>query len=141
MKVIISLISGLIFGLGLIISQMYVPAKVMGFLALPLKDGLAWDPSLAFVMGGGLIVTVWFYQKIIHKFPVPFLTLEYDLPATRPVDWKLILGSLIFGVGWAISGVCPGPALILLALSWQKMILFFVPLIAGMMLARKVKNK
>jgi uncharacterized protein len=107
MKIYLSaFISGLFFAVGLGLSGMMSPQKVQGFLDLAGR----WDPSLALVMGGGLIVT-WISYPLIFKRKAPILTASFALPTNNQLDPKLIGGAALFGTGWAISGLCPGPAL------------------------------
>jgi uncharacterized membrane protein YedE/YeeE len=124
-------LSGLLFGLGLIISQMVDPAKVLGFLDI-FGD---WDPSLAFVMGGAVVVSALGYQ-IAKRRGVPVLAPRLEIPDRQDLDQHLIGGAAIFGIGWGLLGLCPGPALVALTFGpWQ--VLVFVPaMIAGMALFR-----
>ena len=111
MKNILALISGSIFGLGLTISSMTNPDKVLGFLDLFNN----WDPSLAFVMGGAIIITAPMLF-VLTKNKNLILSKEIHLPTNKEIDKKLIIGSLIFGAGWGLVGLCPGPAISSLAL-------------------------
>lgn len=110
MRMLVALLSGTIFGVGLAVSGMMSPAKVIGFLDVA-GD---WDPTLAFVMGGALLVTMPAF-RVILKRPYPVLGDRFAVPATRPVDGKLVGGAAVFGVGWGLSGFCPGPAVAALA--------------------------
>ena len=105
LRVIAALVSGLVFGLGLAVSGMMNPAKVIGFLDVA-GD---WDPTLAFVMIGALLVAVPAY-RFIPKRPRPVLEEGFDLPKKQAVDRPLVLGSALFGIGWGLVGFCPGPA-------------------------------
>ena len=127
MAVFTSLLAGLVFGLGLLVSGMANPAKVLGFLDLAGR----WDPSLAFVMGGAVAVgfVAFFFAS---KRTVSLLGLEMKLPAARHVDRRLIVGSTIFGIGWGIAGFCPGPALVALGMGEAKAIAFVVAMLLGM---------
>jgi uncharacterized membrane protein YedE/YeeE len=127
MRLITSLIAGLVFGIGLIISGMTNPAKVLGFLDLA---GL-WDPSLALVMGGAIAVGVLAFQ-IARKRSKSLLGDPMRLPSATQVDRRLLLGGLAFGVGWGLAGFCPGPALASLATGGVKPAIFTVAMIAGM---------
>lgn len=102
---LIALISGILFGLGLSLSQMMNPAKVIGFLDIFGQ----WDPSLAFVMVGALVVTFISF-KFILKRPEPILEESFHLPKRTDIDKALLGGAALFGIGWGMSGYCPGPA-------------------------------
>ncbi|MER1941525.1 DUF6691 family protein [Castellaniella sp. FW104-16D08] len=127
MGVITSLLVGIIFGIGLVISGMIFPAKVLGFLDL----AGAWDPSLGLVMGGAVLAgTVAF--TIARSRPRSILGFEMKIPQSTTIDKRLVGGSLLFGIGWGIAGLCPGPALVNLGTGEIKAIVFFVALLAGM---------
>lgn len=111
MNKLISLLSGIIFGIGLVISEMINPQKVLGFLDI-FGD---WDPSLAFVMVGALIVSLPTFH-IIKKKEKPLLEEKFDYSYNKNIDQRLILGSILFGAGWGLAGLCPGPAISSLAL-------------------------
>lgn len=131
-RVALAAASGLIFGLGLALSQMMNPAKVLGFFDV---FG-TWDPTLAFVMAGALTVTIpgfWLTKRMSH----PMTESEFHLPTRAEVDRRLVLGSAIFGAGWGIIGLCPGPAFAGLALLRPESWIFFAAMIAGMILATK----
>ena len=126
-KLLLSLLSGLVFGLGLIVSGMSNPAKVLGFLDL----AGAWDPSLALVMGGAIAVAMPAFW-LAGRRRQSILGEPLQLPAARRIDRRLLLGSLAFGAGWGIAGFCPGPALVSL-LAWQPKAWIFVgAMLAGM---------
>jgi uncharacterized membrane protein YedE/YeeE len=118
---------GLVFGLGLIISGMTDPGKVLGFLDLA---GL-WDPSLAFVMGGAILVGV-FAFAVASKRTTSVLGGAMQLPTARHIDRRLVLGSLLFGAGWGIAGFCPGPAIVSLGTGEPKALVFVLAMLAGM---------
>ncbi len=126
-----SLICGVLFGLGLAISGMINPAKVIGFLDI---TG-AWDPSLAFVMGGAVVVTAIAF-RIILKRPKPVLAAAFQLPSRRDFDKHLIAGAAVFGTGWGLAGLCPGPAISSLAFLDTKILIFVVAMIAGSYMAK-----
>ncbi|KGD84137.1 hypothetical protein C7434_2411 [Pantoea sp. PNA 14-12] len=129
MVVLFSLLSGLLFGTGLLVSGMANPAKVLGFLDIT----RAWDPSLALVMGGAIIaglVTFWLASR--RKRPVFEET--FYLPGNRTLDKRLISGAALFGIGWGLAGICPGPALVLLGGGVLKGIVFVLAMLAGMLL-------
>ncbi|WP_354443699.1 YeeE/YedE family protein [Marinobacter sp. MBR-99] len=126
---IASLFAGLIFGLGLIVSGMANPEKVLGFLDI----AGAWDPSLAFVMGGAVIVGLVAFT-IARKRTLSFLGFNIKLPTNTQIDKRLIVGSMMFGVGWGIAGFCPGPALVAFGAGEIKGVVFVASMVAGMML-------
>ncbi len=122
-----SLLSGLIFGLGLILAGMANPAKVLGFLDL----AGAWDPSLTLVMGGAIVVGVVAFT-LARKRDLSLLGLPMYLPSTRQIDQRLIIGSLLFGIGWGLAGICPGPAVVLLGAGSVKGLVFLIAMLLGM---------
>lgn len=122
--------TGLIFGLGLSISEMINPVRVIGFLDIAGR----WDPTLIFVMGGALAITLPGYALILRRRR-PLLDGEFYLPMKRAVDRPLILGAAIFGIGWGLGGFCPGPALAALASGSPAVFLFVLAMIAGQWLA------
>lgn len=124
---LVALLSGLVFGLGLIVSGMADPAKVLGFLDL----AGVWDPSLAFVMGGAIGVGVVAFG-VAKKRKQSLLGAPMQLPVSSVLTPRLILGSLAFGVGWGLAGFCPGPALVSAAAGYGKAILFVVAMLVGM---------
>ena len=129
MQRVIEFIVGLIFGTGLILSGMSNPAKVLGFLDLAGN----WDPSLALVMGGAIIVGLFAFQ-VARRRTVTFLGGALKLPTAKDLDKRLVLGSLTFGVGWGLGGFCPGPALVSLGSGQGKAVVFVVAMLAGMAL-------
>ncbi|MGV3627020.1 MAG: DUF6691 family protein [Betaproteobacteria bacterium] len=127
MHTLASLLAGLVFGLGLILSGMANPAKVLGFLDL----AGAWDPSLVFVMGGAIAVgAVTFF--VAHKRVVSLLGSTMRLPTSRDIDRRLVGGSLLFGIGWGIAGFCPGPGLVALGMGELKALVFVAAMLVGM---------
>ena len=129
MPIFTSLLTGLVFGLGLILSGMANPAKVLGFLDLV---GV-WDPSLALVMVGAIGAAVTAFA-IARRRTVSYLGLDMKLPTARHIDRRLIGGSLLFGIGWGIAGFCPGPALVALGMGQTKAVVFVAAMICGMAL-------
>jgi len=129
------LVAGLLFGAGLVVSQMANPAKVLGFLDVGAIAAGGWDPSLAFVMAGGLAVTLIGYRLVFARGR-PLAAERFQLPATNVIDARLIAGSAIFGVGWGLVGYCPGPALAALAFGNGATVIFVLAMIAGMALYR-----
>ena len=127
MLVIASLLAGLVFGLGLIVSGMVNPSKVLGFLDL----AGPWDPSLALVMAGAIAVgLVAFY--ISRNRTVSLLGAEMQLPSSRQLDRRLVLGSVVFGIGWGIGGFCPGPGVVALGMGEAKAVVFVAAMLLGM---------
>jgi uncharacterized membrane protein YedE/YeeE len=122
-----SLLSGLVFGLGLIVSGMANPAKVLGFLDL----AGAWDPSLAFVMAGAIAVAA-FAFALASQRTVSFLGAAMKLPASRDIDRRLVMGSVLFGIGWGVAGFCPGPGLVALGMGEIKALVFVGAMLLGM---------
>jgi uncharacterized membrane protein YedE/YeeE len=127
MAVFASLLAGLVFGLGLILSGMANPAKVLGFLDL----AGAWDPSLALVMMGAIAVGLVAFT-VAKQRTKSFLGLDLRLPTARHIDRRLVGGSLLFGVGWGIAGFCPGPALAALGMGEIKAVVFVGAMLLGM---------
>ncbi|MEQ3624787.1 MAG: YeeE/YedE family protein [Celeribacter sp.] len=132
MKQIFALLSGLLFGFGLIVSGMSDPAKVLNFLDL---FG-AWDPSLAFVMGGAILVTTPGFAWLTRSRSRPFFDREFRIPTRSDLDPKLLTGAAIFGIGWGLGGFCPGPALTALPIAATGTLIFVPFMLTGMWLAR-----
>jgi uncharacterized protein len=126
---------GLVFGLGISLSGMANPAKVLNFFDL----AGAWDPSLAFVMGGALVTTFLGY-RIVFRRPAPVLDGGFHLPLAKTIDARLIGGSVVFGIGWGISGFCPGGALPALGTGAGDVIAFVAALVAGLLVARALQS-
>ena len=122
-----SLLAGLVFGLGLILSGMADPAKVLGFLDL----AGAWDPSLAFVMAGAIAVAALAFA-LAKKRTVSVLGTAMKLPTSRDVDRRLVIGSVLFGIGWGVAGFCPGPGLVALGMGELKALVFVGAMLVGM---------
>ncbi len=118
---------GLLFGLGLIVAGMTDPSKVIGFLDL----AGAWDPSLALVMGGAILVGLVGFA-VARKRSTSLLGGAMHLPTNRDIDRRLIVGSLLFGVGWGLAGFCPGPAIVSLGAGNAKAMVFVLAMLAGM---------
>jgi uncharacterized membrane protein YedE/YeeE len=128
MQTIFAFIVGLVFGIGLIVSGMTNPAKVQGFLDVAGR----WDPSLAFVMGGAIMIGLVAF-RLAGKRERSLLGAAMRLPTARQVDRRLVLGGLAFGVGWGLAGYCPGPALASIALGGKPLV-FAAAMVAGMAL-------
>ena len=127
MTLLVSLLTGLVFGIGLIVSGMADPAKVLGFLDL----AGAWDPSLAFVMAGAIVVSAVAFA-IARRRTVSLLGAEMKLPTARQIDRRLVLGSVAFGIGWGVAGFCPGPGLVALGMGETKAAVFVAAMLVGM---------
>ena len=127
MTALAALLSGLIFGFGLILSGMANPAKVLGFLDL----AGSWDPSLAFVMGGAIGVGVVAFA-LAKKRDRSLLGEKMNMPSSTAVDKRLVVGGMLFGVGWGLAGICPGPALVLVGAGQTKGFVFVVAMLIGM---------
>lgn len=135
MRLPIAYLIGLVFGLGISMSGMANPAKVLNFFDV----AGSWDPSLAFVMGGAVLVTFFGYRWVLTR-PKPLFDTQFSLPSRTDIDGRLISGSLIFGVGWGIAGFCPGGALPALGTGNLTVVLFVVALIVGIYLTRTVET-
>jgi uncharacterized membrane protein YedE/YeeE len=135
MRALTGLISGTLFGAGLAVSGMSDPHRVRAFLDL---FG-AWDPTLAFVMGGAIVpmTLAWFFQKRMAK---PLFGDAFNLPETRTLDGQLALGAVLFGIGWGIAGLCPGPAIADLALAPLTALIFAAAMLVGMV-AHRITTK
>ena len=135
MRTLLTFFTGAIFGTGIAMSGMANPAKVINFFDVAGR----WDPSLAFVMGGAVIVTFIGYRLVLQR-PKPVFEPAFDIPQTSKLDAKLLTGAGIFGVGWGIAGFCPGGALPALGTLDSRVILFVVALITGMFATRFVMD-
>lgn len=131
MRLFSALLIGFVFGSGIALSGMMNPAKVLNFFDLL----GTWDPSLAFVMGGALAVAIPGYRLVLGR-PHPTFEPRFQLPDTKRLDARLILGSATFGVGWGIAGFCPGGALPALGTGRTEVFLFVAALIGGLLIAR-----
>lgn len=129
-KLFIALLSGLLFGAGLAASDMNNPERVQSFLDLFGH----WDPSLMFVMGGALLLAIPGFQLLLKLKSKPVLAKRFYLPLSKAIDKDLILGAVLFGMGWAIVGYCPGPAIAALGYGYQDVFIF----IGAMLLGAKV---
>jgi uncharacterized protein len=133
MRNLVNVAAGLIFGLGLLISGMANPAKVQNFLDL----AGSFDPSLIFVMGGAVLVTLAGYRLVLRR-QRPLLADRFFLPTLKDIDARLVLGASLFGIGWGLSGFCPGPALVSLPLVARGTLIFVPCMLAGIALARLI---
>jgi uncharacterized protein len=141
-------IAGLLFALGLVLSGMSQPAVVLGFLdVLSLGQGVkpwapnGWDPSLAFVMGGALMVTVLAFAVTPKSNLKPWHADKFELPTRKDIDKPLVLGGVMFGAGWGLAGYCPGPALASVLAGGADVALFTVFMLIGMVAAKKLSRK
>ena len=131
-----ALIAGLVFGLGLVISEMTNPAKVRAFL-----DILGnWDPSLAFVMGAALLVTALGY-RLVWTRQQPVFADQFQVPGNRQIDAQLAIGALLFGIGWGLVGLCPGPAISALSFGGAPILIFMAAMAAGMTLFEFINRR
>jgi uncharacterized membrane protein YedE/YeeE len=133
---LISFLCGLIFGVGLIISGMANPGKVLGFLDLAGN----WDPSLAFVMAGAILIG-FFAFLYAKRRQTTLLGKELKLPTATHIDRRLVLGSILFGAGWGLAGFCPGPALVALGMGLPKAMVFVAAVLAGMGLFELIERR
>ncbi len=137
MKLLTSLFAGLLFGLGMALSGMMDPARVTGFLDL----AGAWDPSLAFVMGGALAVFMPGYFLLVKPRRLSLLGEPMARVPAPVLDRRLIGGAALFGIGWGLVGICPGPALSLISSGQPMILLFIAAMAAGILLVDKVWNR
>lgn len=128
MRLVIGFITGLTFGLGLALSGMTSPDRVLGFLDI----AGAWDPSLAFVMGGAVLTALPLFA-LARRRAKPLAGAAFDQPPTTLIDRRLIGGAVLFGIGWGLAGICPGPALVDLAIAPAQTLAFVSAMIAGLL--------
>lgn len=134
---IVAFVAGLIFAVGLALAGMTQPAKVIAFFDF--HEGLtSWDPSLAFVMGAGLLVYVPVY-RVVRKRKAPLFDTKFRLPTRNDIDFKLVFGSALFGIGWGLGGFCPGPALTSLATGATDVLVMVGCMLLGMALVQRVQ--
>ncbi len=135
MRLLFGFISGLIFGIGLILSGMANPAKVLNFLDIfgP------WDPSLAFVMGGASL-TAFIGYRLAWRQDRPMLMADFDIPSANDIDVKLLSGAALFGIGWGIGGFCPGPAWTALPIAASGTLIFVPAMLIGIWAGQRVKS-
>lgn len=129
---LVALIAGVLFGFGLGVSQMIDRDRVLGFLDVA---GI-WDPTLLFVLGGAVIVTVIAFRFVL-RLPHPLVTEKFHLPTKKNIDKRLVIGSAIFGVGWGIAGYCPGPGVTALVLGIWNPVLFVIALLTGSLIYKR----
>nr|WP_314900439.1 DUF6691 family protein [uncultured Deefgea sp.] len=133
----IDLFTGLLFGLGLLLAGMATPSKVQGFLDL----AGVWDPSLAFVMGGGIGMALIFFTAAKKRTTTLVTHDAMKLTNSSVIDRRLILGSVAFGTGWGIAGICPGPALVALGTGSTGVLIFVAAMLAGMFIFERLQSK
>ena len=136
MRLLSSFAVGLIFGLGIALSGMINPAKVLNFFDV----AGAWDPSLAFVMGGALVTTFLGYRIVLRR-AAPLIEPRFQIPTSRDIDARLVGGSAVFGIGWGIAGFCPGAAVPALGTGRWEVALFVAALLAGLWIGRTVRDR
>jgi uncharacterized membrane protein YedE/YeeE len=136
MPVICAILTGVLFGAGLTLSDMVNPARVLNFLDIAGN----WDPTLMFVMGGGLAVSIPGYWLIFRR-GVPLYADAFQLPSSQRIDLPLVAGSALFGIGWGLAGICPGPAIADLVTLDSKVWLFVAAMLAGMLLAVLMRKR
>jgi uncharacterized membrane protein YedE/YeeE len=132
--------SGLLFGLGLAISGMIYPAKVKAFLDIGAIGSGGWDPSLAFVLAAAVLVSM-AALRIAHRHRHPLAAPSFSSPAARRVDIPLVLGSILFGIGWGLSGLCPGPAIANIAFALPDILIFLVAMAVGSLAVRLIRSR
>lgn len=137
MRAIASLITGLVFGIGLLLSGMTNPAKVQNFLDIA-GD---WDPSLAFVMGGAIAVAATGFALLRRSAQKPWFGPSFGWPTRTDLDPPLLIGAAVFGVGWGLGGLCPGPALTAASTGTPGILLFVVAMLAGFVAARWLQTR
>lgn len=136
MRLLVGFIAGLVFGLGLVISGMSDPAKVLNFLDI---TG-TWDPSLAFVMGGATVTTFVGYRLVLGR-DAPLFSAKFGLPTARQIDRPLLTGAALFGIGWGIGGFCPGPAWTALPMMSPGILVFLPMMLLGLWLGARWKDR
>jgi uncharacterized protein len=135
-NIFVSLMAGFIFGLGLCLSGLADPALVLGFLDV----AGAWNPTLLFVMGAGLIVTLIGYRLVFGR-DRPLFSPRFNLPTSTAIDSPLISGAVIFGIGWGLAGYCPGPAVVSLASGRPEVFVFVTAMVTGMIAVRWMRAR
>jgi hypothetical protein len=128
-RLVLAALAGLLFGAGLLVSGMTQPIKVIGFLDVT----RAWDPSLAFVMGGAVLVNALAFWWVASRRAAPWLDRAFHLPTRRDVDLPLVAGAAIFGIGWGLGGFCPGPGLVSAAAGSESGAAFVAAMLVGML--------
>jgi hypothetical protein len=140
MSLLVQFIVGLIFGTGLVIAGMSDPAKVLNFLDIAAIPTGGWDPSLAFVMAAGTLVTFVGYRYVLRR-QSPIFDSQFHLPHAKNINAPVIVGPALFGIGWGLAGFCPGPAFTALSTGSGNAIIFVLTMLAGMFAARQLALK
>ena len=135
MSAIISLLVGIIFGIGLIIAQMTNPLKIIGFLTF----GENWDPSLLFVMASAVFISFFAFSFGKQKNQT-LLNLDFEIPKRNDIDLSLLVGAALFGIGWCLVGFCPAPAIVSLAFGNLQTLLFVISMLIGISLVKIIKK-
>lgn len=130
MAILVQFLAGLLLGLGLVVSGMSDPAKVLNFLDLAAIPSGGWDPSLAFVMAGAIALAFLGFRAVLRR-PRPLFDSVFHLPGATGIDRRILVGPAIFGIGWGLAGFCPGPALTSLAFGMTKVYVFVAAMVAG----------
>jgi uncharacterized membrane protein YedE/YeeE len=136
MPALFSILAGMIFGAGLTLSDMVNPARILNFLDV----AGGWDPTLIFVMAGGFAVTMLGY-KFVFRRKSPLFADKFNLPIQRQIDLPLVGGAALFGVGWGLAGICPGPALTDIVILEPKVFLYIAAMLVGMIVARVFQGR
>jgi uncharacterized protein len=140
MSLFVQFLIGLLFGTGLVVAGMSDPSKVQNFLDIAAASSGGWDPSLAFVMGAGTLVTYFGYRFVLKR-KQPIFDTQFHLPKAKHIDAPIIVGPAIFGIGWGLGGFCPGPAFTAVGTGSGQAITFAVAMLIGMIAARKLALK
>ena len=135
MSLLVQFLIGLLFGSGLVVAGMSDPAKVQNFLDLAAIPTGGWDPSLAFVMGAGALVTYLGYSLVLKR-KQPIFDTQFHMPKAKHIDAPIVVGPAIFGIGWGLGGFCPGPAFTAVGTGSSQAIIFVVAMLVGMVAAR-----
>lgn len=133
----VAAVAGALFGAGLLVSGMTQPARVIGFL----DPTGAWDPSLAFVMGGAIAVYAIAHRVILRRSGGPWFALRFQVPERRAIDLPLVIGAALFGVGWGLGGMCPGPGIVAAAAGSMNALVFVIAMLAGMRARDRSKRR
>lgn len=140
MPILVQFLAGLLLGLGLVVSGMSDPAKVLNFLDLAAIASGGWDPSLVFVMAGAIAVAFFGFRAVLRR-PRPLFEPAFTLPPTSGIDARIVIGPAIFGIGWGLAGFCPGPAFVALGAGSGAGAGFVLAMFAGMAIARMLLRR